>query len=344
MVAGIGATMNMIMEKPIATNIYSISGMPVSVEQLLDYLASKEPASPSREMPAAMHHPHARHTFFAAGCSAMEALIEHDGWVQLSLQPDGVHKPALYAAVADAWDATDKRFALRNAFFMHKSPGLRLRFQCDAARTPDLARHLLDVAAIWHERGLICECKRDIYEPEAQLFGGQTSMQHVHKLFTRDSRYWLSHHRQGRGPAETMLTALAMLRCVFVGLGIVDWEDLGVWEKVRARAGRAYPAGVDTTTSGITDMSEIIARVWNNPGEIFTVLKPEAAHSLETAAQDLRDIASAWKADYFQSGGATIGVRAAAALYTIFLFNRAGLTMETQAMVTEALARRGVVE
>lgn len=339
--------MNAIMGRPshaVEADIYAISGMPVSAEQLRAYLAAKETAPPPRGLPAAMHHPRFRQAFFAAGCYAMEAMIEDDGWVQLSLQPGGGYTATFYAAIADAWEAADKRFALRNAFFMHKPPGLRLRFQGEAAQTADLARHLLEVAGQWHDRGLTRDCRRDIYEPEAQLFGGKASMQHVHRLFTRDSRYWLAHHRHGRGPAEAMLAALAMLRCVFRGLGIVDWEDLGVWEKVRARTGRSFPEGVGTDTTGIADMSDIIVRVWNSPADVFAVLKADTALSLETAAQELHDIADAWKRDYFQSGEATIGARAAAALYAIFLFNRAGLSLETQVMITEALVTRGVLE
>jgi hypothetical protein len=54
-------------------------------------------------------------------------------------------------------------------------------------------------------------------------------------------------------------------------------------------------------------------------------------------------VARDWRQRYFDTPHARLGVRAAAALMTIFHWNRAGLSLERQVLFAEALAARRTV-
>ena len=66
--------------------------------------------------------------------------------------------------------------------------------------------------------------------------------------------------------------ALILLRYVFSGLGVVDWEDIDVWEKVRSRTGRAFPAGFDADGSALGEVGATILRLWSEPGGVLRSL------------------------------------------------------------------------
>ncbi|KOV73329.1 MULTISPECIES: thiopeptide-type bacteriocin biosynthesis protein [unclassified Streptomyces] len=282
----------------------------------------------------------ARRTFLTAGLHALRAHAPEAGWVQLNVAGTGA-LPYRQLATA-ARELTDTGQA-GDFFFMHKPPGLRVRFRAaEPARAEDLRTALLrhlDPGRQGHSWG---SPVAGVYEPETYLFGGPRSMPWAHALFTADSRAWLDVHTAVAGePAPPgWRVSLALLHAVFDGLGIVGWEHRGVWQVVREEAGRRLPGGL-----GAPDRRRAAAGI-----RAYWDLSPDAR--LDTLPKAWRDVlgehldavrraAERWRTHYFASGEATVGPRRAAAHHVVFHWNRGALSTARQCLLTEALVTEG---
>jgi thiopeptide-type bacteriocin biosynthesis protein len=270
--------------------------------------------------------------FVDAGLAALDEFDRRPRWVQVDLPTSGVPSPDLYRTLAETFRDLLADPAVRNAFFMHKPPGLRLRFEVsDPDRATEVRRRLA---------GLAGGTGPAVYEPEAHLFGGPVSMRSVHRLFTVDSLAWLDYHAiGGRAAGPSWALSLTMLRALLDGLAVVGWEDIGVWDEVRSRTGRRL-TGPALTHGDYARVAAEIRAGWADPERLAGQLAPEvraisAAHRTATLAA-----ASDWRRDYFTTPAAYLGPRAAAAYFVVFHWNRAGLTGIRQALLTEALADR----
>src|SRR6202000_828750 len=96
------------------------------------------------------------------------------------------------------------------------------------------------------------------------LFGGTASMVFVHRLFSIDSRFWLDHHAGNATPTQTLVASIVLLRRFLTSFGIVDWEDLGVWEKVRDRTGRSI-GDKSAVSATRTIVGPDLVELWNAP-------------------------------------------------------------------------------
>jgi thiopeptide-type bacteriocin biosynthesis protein len=325
-------------------SVYVIGGQAFSEPELMNRLIARQDREAGGWDESVLGSRVLRKAFLRAGCDAVETALRRDGWVQVSVDLDRTPGPDLYAAIAAGTEELATAAGFRNMFFMHKPPGLRLRYQGAVSDEPRLRTELHRLLETWQDRGLIPGWSFEIYEPETLLFGGGEAMEHVHGLFSCDSRFWLGHHAAGKGETEALMLSLVLLRALFSGLGIVDWEDLGVWDCVRARTGRRFPDGVDAAAPDLAEMSRLIVGLWNDPLRVVQLLSEEGAAELDRTAEDLAARASAWKTDVLDKGASSLGPRASAALATIFLFNRAGVSLEKQILATEALATRKVLE
>ncbi|MFL4492544.1 thiopeptide-type bacteriocin biosynthesis protein [Streptomyces sp. VTCC 41912] len=292
--------------------------------------------------------PAARTAFLAAGLAAVRQRTAGTSWVQFNLAPapDG-HLPAYDWLGTVARELLDTHRA-RNFFFMHKEPGLRVRFEApDGEREPlraELAQHFAERGG-WRQppSGVV-------YEPEQYLFGGRASMPYVHRLFTHDSLAWLDHHARHpcpEGEATAWRRSLFMLREVFAGLGVVGWEHRGVWDVVREDTGRRLTtAARDGHGPGggaaWRRAAEGIREFWTRPGERMLASFPEEQRaSLAEGAVALGEAARRWRTGYFESGAATTGPRRAAAYAVVFHWNRARMSFARQCLLAEALADDG---
>src|SRR6185503_871617 len=99
---------------------------------------------------------------------------------------------------------------------------------------------------------------------------------------------WLDHVASGRAEpacaAPAWLLSLAMSRQLFHALGIDDWEDLDVWDRVRRRTGRSLP-GELTADAGLTDDLTEVAReiraYWTQPPRLMEELPIHAREILD---------------------------------------------------------------
>ncbi|MCP9959868.1 MULTISPECIES: thiopeptide-type bacteriocin biosynthesis protein [Streptomyces] len=299
-----------------------------------------DPSGPLPVPPDGDAYAAARHTFLAAGLRALRDERRPDsGWVQVNVAPDGTHAwPALYRRLAGTARELTGSGAADDFFFLHKPPGVRIRFHAPEPAGAAALRELL-VRLLGRTRDGWAPPVPAVYEPETYLFGGARSMESVHRLHTADSRAWLDHHT-GTCPPADWRVSLTLLRAVLDGLGVVGWEHRGVWQAVREETGRRLAGG-----AGGADRERAAAGIrayWEQPDEARLEALPEAWRAGVAAHRDaLRAAAERWRTGYFESGGARIGPRRAAAHWVVFHWNRGRFSTARQALLTEALADDG---
>ncbi|MGH3911952.1 MAG: thiopeptide-type bacteriocin biosynthesis protein [Pseudonocardiaceae bacterium] len=276
----------------------------------------------------------ARQAFLTAGLTALSEVRGGQDWVQVGLGLDTPAGPQLYSELAEAARALLDEGTAVNFFFLHKPPGLRVRFQAAAGRYDELRVRVGTMA----QRLPIRQALPAVYEPEAALFGGSTSMDFVHQLFTADSLGWLDVHRnRAAEPVPAWAVSLLLLRAVFDGLGIVGWEDRGVWDLVRHEAGRR----LDPAARQVSELDRAaagLAKHWAAPAQLRELLPPGVRAMVDRHREQAVLIGARWRAGYFETGAARIGPRRCAAHYTVFHWNRARLSGVRQCLLAEALA------
>ena len=249
-----------------------------------------------------------RDTFVAGGRAALHGGPSGPAWIQFGLsfslkEPKRVH--ALLAELARTWVA---RPEVTNFFFMHKPPGIRLRFECDPADRLELAAQLHEILTGWRAAGAITGFTAGVYEPEAHLFGGPASMHSVHRLFTADSLAWLGYHARSGSPDPAWALSLVMIRSLMRALGVAGWEDRDVWDRVRRQAFRQLPE----ITPGFARAAHALREAWS--AGATALLCPSLAELTADHAAAIRPVTEAWRTGYFESGQAYVGPREALAL------------------------------
>lgn len=327
------------------TRTISVDGREVSVATLLErWLRAPRPA-PAGQEPAAIDR--LRAIFVRGGLEALAHATRCAGWVQLGLRPgDEALRGRMYASVAAVARSLLHDGRVRNVFFMHKEPGLRLRFELgrdDRAAVTEAVRAALEPAV---REGSISAISPGIYEPEARLFGGPRSMEHVHRLFTPDSLMWLEFHSLAHAEPSLSGSAWALsfvvLQALLASLRIVDWEDIDVWDRVRTRTGRRLPPGA-AGLAAFDGLADELRAAWVDHARPYAELPAPLVELGRAAARAIGDEAVLWRERYFASEGACLGARAGAALFVIFHWNRAGLSPMRQALLAESLAGRTTV-
>ncbi|WP_331727787.1 thiopeptide-type bacteriocin biosynthesis protein [Streptomyces sp. NBC_00158] len=276
----------------------------------------------------------------AGGLDAVHERPGRPQWAEYRLRlPAATGEPDLYAALGDLARQLLSTEHAEDFFFMHKEPGMRVRFRLPASGgKPEETVGVLDAAmAEWQHRGLTEAWSRAVYEPEQHLFGGPVSMASVHRLFTADSLAWAEHwaHRpEDRRPAWAI--SLVMIEALLDGLRIVGWEDRDVWDRLRRQAGRSL-AGDEPEGWGETIAK--IHRVWSEPGRLASTTRPWNLPYPEAFARAARTECPRWLAEYFASPEAYVGPREAAAFFIVYHWNRAALPFSWQCAIVEALLR-----
>jgi thiopeptide-type bacteriocin biosynthesis protein len=284
-----------------------------------------------------------RDVFLDGGLAALRLMAAADcDWVHVGLQlPSGAPTAELYRRLAVHARDQLAQTAASNFFFLHKPPGLRVRFEATRSDRPRLEREQDLLFAAWQRQGLLDGIVSAVYEPEAHLFGGPVSMRCVHRLFTIDALAWLDVHAldggSGRQAGPHWAISLVMLRALFDGLGIVGWEDLDVWDRIRGKTGRQL-GGQALAHRGYAQVADQLRAGWRDHDRLRREL-PSAVREITDAYRNaVIAEAELWRREYFATRHAYIGPREAAAYFTVFHWNRAGLSSVRQALVTEALA------
>ena len=244
-----------------------------------------------------------RLTFLAGGIAALRDRTV-PSWTQLGLAKP---KPDVYAEIAVAVREMLAGDRITDFFFMHKPPGLRVRFAAAPGLESWVRAETNRLARRWRDDGLIDAIVPGVYEPEAFLFGGPAAMQHVHRLFTADSVAWLDHHERPALPA--WLVSMRLLRSVFGGLGLC----CEAWPRVRDTCGRRVPFRDESVAAACAELRGI----W------------------ETIKSPVQPAARSWRVAIERAG---VDAAEVAAYYVVFHWNRARMSTARQALITEALA------
>jgi thiopeptide-type bacteriocin biosynthesis protein len=248
------------------------------------------------------------------------------------------HEPRLYAALRQAALEALSGGLATEFFFMHKPPGMRLRYL--PVEGAPLEGYLSERLSAWKRQGLIVGWRPGVYEPEEHLFGGSASMRSVHRVFTADSLAWLGYHgaADDRGPAWMM--SLLMVRALLDALQIVGWEDRDVWDRVRRRAGRRLRPSM-AGLPRLERLGAVLSEAWSAPDALAARLPGSVRELVASYRESVMGEGKRWFADCFEAGLATAGPREVAAFMIVFHWNRGGFGWARQALVTEALLMRG---
>lgn len=230
-----------------------------------------------------------------------------------------------------ALDAAMSGGLLRTWWFMSKQP-LPLRYVPAGPDVVVISRLLDQLVA----DGAILIWESGIYEPETLAFGGDEAMDAAHLLFHQDSRHLLTREsspaagRLGRRETAVLLCS-AMMRAA----GLDLFEQADVWAKVAvlrpAAAGHTDELVKAMRHLMMCDAKQLCDRVGNGPLAEYDTW----VDAFEQAGKAIGDLA--------RHGKLTRGLRAVLAHHVIFCANRAGLSLDDQAILS-ALAMEAVME
>jgi thiopeptide-type bacteriocin biosynthesis protein len=283
----------------------------------------------------------ARDLLLAGGLPAVRSMSTATRWIQFGLRV-AARTGDIYAELAQLADDARKNLGARNVFFMHKPPGVRIRFEVAGPRSHEAEHDLTSRVDALVRTGIATAASRGVYEPEAYLFGGPVSMESVHRLFTADSAAWLGYHRLRAldvSPGPAWAFSLALLHRLFLAMGVVGWEDRDVWDRVRRQTGRTL-SPPQRAVDGYGQVADIVRRAWDDDRILCKQLSGESASLVDAFGLTATADAARWHDEYFSTSAAYIGPREATAYYIVYHWNRGGLSDVRQAAITEALAGR----
>jgi thiopeptide-type bacteriocin biosynthesis protein len=287
----------------------------------------------------------ARDVFLSAGLPAVRLLTAPSCWIHIGLGFAHGQQSAVYTEVLETARGLLDQTAVSNFFFMHKPPGLRIRFETPGWNKAEVERELSVRISSWISRGLITTANPAVYEPESHLFGGPVSMASVHRLFTADSLAWLGYHRlvaANNTPGPNWVFSLALLNSLFAALHIVDWEDRDVWDRVRRQAGRRL-SPTSLGVEGFAEARDGIHRTWRDKDSLYSQLSRPAATLVRKYDASAIAEGERWNAEYFTTSAAYVGPREAAAYYVVYHWNRGAMHSVRQALLAECLAEGSAV-
>ena len=285
-----------------------------------------------------------RDAFLDAGVTALRRMTTEKIWLQYGFPVVSGRRSDLYAALGRTARELLAENEISEFFYMHKPPGLRVRFETANSNRRRLETFVEDRIGAWRRDGLIKEWRPAVYEPEAYLFGGPVSMRSVHRLFTADSLAWLGYHELAQGhtsnepPGAAWAMSLVMVRILFDVLDIAGWEDLDVWDRLRWQMGRQL--GNETSDHSFARLVNGLRQGWSCPDKLQAMLSPQTQRLVGEYGQSIQDEGVRWVSDYFTTREAIIGPREAAAYIIVFHWNRGGFPIIRQALIAEALAAR----
>lgn len=261
------------------------------------------------------------------------------GWLQLGLSPATQRRRELYRAAWDLVGELDGAGALGDFFFMHKPPGMRLRLRSGDGDL-EFIRHIVKLRiAHWESTGILGRREYGVYEPEYLLFGGPVSMRSVHRVFTADSRLWLPLHATGQDAGPPWAIALLTTRALLGALRVEGWERLDVADRLRRQTGRG-PSPALLAQPRTADVLARMSGAWAQPDLVRGLLPATTLDAVDAYSDAVREEASRWRADYFETREATVGPREMATFVLVFQWNRAGLSKPQQDLLSAVLAER----
>lgn len=296
----------------------------------LEDLCAGEPVTP--EELAAL-----RAAFIQAGTARIHQIANPVTWVQAhaTLDPPGEQWLRLIArplrGIVQSW--LDE--GLITAFhFVHKPPGMRLRFL--GARE----RLIPEVDALFGamtREGALKAYARGVYDAEVYQFGGEAGLAAAHDFFTAESLAVLGFHELQIGQASRMGApefSLVLLDLFLRRITDDEWELWDLWCKMELTGRSLALTGEqrERAAASARAAGEAIARVLRDPGAGLERL-PDAERSLLLAYREaLPPIVSRVRALQHE-GELLFPLREILPFWIIFHFNRMGFSGEDQSFL-----------
>lgn len=266
------------------------------------------------------------HTYHAAGLAALEQRAERD-WYDLRIQfADWATAEAVGATLlGPSLDQLQQRGELEGWWFLRKYPCWRLRLH---GPDTEAVNHALDELTA---AGEITRWWPTIYEPETAAFGGVAGMDTIHSLFCADSAGALNYLR-GEPYFGRRELSLLLLNVLMRSAGLDRFERGDVFAKVAKLRPAPTLADDDRIMQMATHLRAFLVPDIDSsslfaPGGPLPDSAPWLA-AFDTAGHELRAAVAAGRLDR--------GLRAVLAHVLIFHWNRLGLSVTSQAVLSHA--------
>jgi len=176
-----------------------------------------------------------RDVFLSAGAAAIAGRAGLQVWRQINIYFDALGLRWYCFASGDflerlsAWHACG---VVRQFCFVHKPPGLRLRFL--GAQEPmvaELHRAMDELQAA----GQIDNWSCGLYDSEPYQFGGDAGADVAHRFFTIESVATLAYHRvrlRGQASLEPVMFSLLLIELLLREATGDEWERWDIWQKM----------------------------------------------------------------------------------------------------------------
>jgi thiopeptide-type bacteriocin biosynthesis protein len=263
-------------------------------------------------------------SFIAAGLAEIRKTMQAQIWTQvnLTLAP---REQCYETLVCGPLTTTVKSWLavgfIKDFFFMHKLPGLRLRFRSEQSSIISAVIQLMDQLI---DNNTAMNYTFGTYEPEQYLFGGPVGMDFAHSFFTADSLLVLDHFKRcvtGDALLPSPLVSLIMLDRMLVILTGDPWEAWDVWMKVYNLRG-----GIEATSSSLDNAGNILDLAgYAVPISVAEILVPGLG-----AFEDRIVAISQRMQQALITGQLMYGIRQILPFWVAFHWNRMGFGLEMQ--------------
>jgi thiopeptide-type bacteriocin biosynthesis protein len=266
-----------------------------------------------------------------------------DTWIDIGLEITHYPPAELYLQLLEETQHLLGNGQADQCFFIHKPPGLRWRLHA-ANETPpaDLRRAATAAAGRIVNQSLV---QQAVYEPQQALFGGPLSMRFVHQSWCEDSLLWMRWHAENPHPPTTQRWDMSFraLAHVFTQLKVVGWEDREVWNHISQDTSRRL-ADHEWMRPQVVALARSLHDRWDQVWGTPHALPDPAQRSpiLDAFDQHTSPVLSAWYDQCLSRPGThqPLTPRRAAAYWSVFHWNRAGLTAAQQSLAAQALSGR----
>jgi thiopeptide-type bacteriocin biosynthesis protein len=266
-----------------------------------------------------------RARFLAAGSQALRECEPGERWFQIEsdLRTDPGGLRLLAGGLPEQVETWIEAGKVRRFSFLHKPPGLRLRFSSCA---PDFREELAAYCSHWS----LDEWGFGFYEPEQYQFGGVRGIDLAHDYFTVESLavlMWRDAMVRGCANLSAVEFSLLILHHLFSGVVGGRWELWDLWCNMRLtdRLGPRDLAPLDTL--------EDLRREWLpflfDPGVATPRMSPLECRVWEHYRERVAPLIPAIR-DAGQSGQLLWPLRRILPFWVVFHWNRMGFDLEMQ--------------
>lgn len=277
-----------------------------------------------------------REAFIAAGVERVRGLLRPHAWIQLDLSftgPDQGRRfsasPRLRAAV-ERWRASG---LVSQFWFMHKPPGMRLRFLIPDADPRAEAEILAFMQEAEHD-DLIDNHAFGMYDEELHQFGGETGLDLFHRFSTYDSLCVLrfrEHEASGAATIDPTVLSLLALCDLFGRVTGDPWEQWDLWCELRI-TGRLFDADTPIPPelrAGLDDNRELLEAIVFEREAIIAGLEPVEAAIVAAYSRGNQELADGL-AKAVGARALSFAPRKLLPFYVVFHWNRMGLSIDDQ--------------